>query len=285
MPTFTSLSDILNLATNETNDQRLYVGHKQTTKNGGLSFVQEPASWHDTWGRDGRTPNGTVPTSAAAPTSATQGAIEFENATSGFTKYLIEFGALGDPSEGCQHVLYDRLLHISGLDGTVTSAQTVGGSLTRNTTGEGNEIWVVFYTGVGATAATITASYTNQANTSGRTTKAVTFNVRGNEDDFTMFSLPLQDGDSGVRAVASVTLSASTGTAGDFGIVVARPLAVAHLDFAEGPDGSGYSFNTLHGINSPIALEDNACLAVASSTVNTTEEELSFWLYTLEKED
>lgn len=280
---FTSLSDILNLGTNGTNDQRLYVGHKQITRDGGTNWTQTLGTWMDMWKAEGRTPGGSVPTSAAAPTSATLGAVEFENATSGFTKYLLGFGSVGIPDESSLFVLYDRLLHIGGLDGTVTTAQTVGGSITRNTGGEGNEIWVVFYTAVGATAQTITASYTNQDGTSGRTTKAVPFNVRGYNFDFVTYSLPLQDGDTGVRAVASVTLSGSTGTAGNFGIVIARPLAIAAGTFPE--DVRGGYYNTIDGVLSPVALEDDSCLAVAQVTANATEDDLTFWIYTLEKEN
>ena len=59
-------------------------------------------------------------------------------------------------------VLYDRLLHIGGLNATTTAAQTVGGSLSRYTGGAGNQIWVEIYTQIGTTATTITANYTNQ---------------------------------------------------------------------------------------------------------------------------
>ena len=78
---------------------------------------------------------------------------------------------------------------------------------------------------------TVTASYTNQAGTSGRTTTSVNFWSGGlgqatvpptaNQVQF----LPLQSGDYGVRAVASVTLSASTLTAGNFGVFLFKPLA------------------------------------------------------------
>jgi hypothetical protein len=39
-----------------------------------------------------------------------------------------------------------------------------------------------------------------------------------------MTLLPLQQGDSGVRAVASVTAAASTGTVGNFGVTLFKPL-------------------------------------------------------------
>jgi hypothetical protein len=123
-------------------------------------------------------------------------------------------------------MLYDRLSHQSGLDGTVTTPQTTNlptAALTRYTSGDGVVIMVSIYLGVGATPTTITASYTNQAGTSGRTTEA---GVLGGPS----FAGPgatilgLQAGDTGVRSVESVTLAGSTGSAGNFGVTLMKPL-------------------------------------------------------------
>ncbi len=149
-------------------------------------------------------------------------------------------------------VLYDRLLHMSGLDGTLTSAQTVGGSITRYTGGEGNQIWFICYTEAGTTDRNITASYTNQAGTASRTTQVI--GGYGNEHLENSFRiLPLQAGDTGVRSVQSVTWGSAGGTAGDYGVVIAHPLMSTHPRESTGMFDCSYP-----------AIEDNACLAFAS---------------------
>lgn len=169
--------------------------------------------------------NGGLPAAVAAPDRTTVGALPITNPGGGREQWLL--GVEAALSQPCTVMLYDRLLHKGGLSGTVTTAQTVGGTLTRNTGGVGNQIWVEIGTIIGTTATTITASYTNQAGTSGRTTKAVAIGGTGLREAERFIPLPLADGDTGVQAVASVTLAASTTTAGDFAVVVVRPLAIA----------------------------------------------------------
>lgn len=122
--------------------------------------------------------------------------------------------------------VYDLMWACSGFSGIVTTAQTVvsfSGMPTRNTTGLGCEIWVYCTTATGATASNITCSYTNQAGVSGHTTVStamITSMPAGR-----MFQLLLQSGDTGVQSIQSITLSASTGTAGSFGVMIVNRLA------------------------------------------------------------
>jgi hypothetical protein len=123
-------------------------------------------------------------------------------------------------------VLCDRLSHTSGLSGTATGAQTTNlptAALTRYTTGVGVQIGVRIWTAVGSTRVDVSVSYTNQAGTAGRATTATRFNTALAASRFVW--LPLQAGDSGARSVQSLTLSGSTGTAGDIGVVLFKPLA------------------------------------------------------------
>jgi hypothetical protein len=170
--------------------------------------------------------NGAIPGAVAAPTRATLGALGQSNPGGGRQRWLS--GIEGFCNTSAAFCLYDRLLHIGGLSGIVTTAQTVGGALTRhnsNATCIGNQIAAEIYAQIGATATTITASYTNQAGVAGRITQAVVFGGTGAREAERMIILPLADGDTGVQAVASVTVAATTGTAGNFGVTVIRPLA------------------------------------------------------------
>ena len=164
----------------------------------------------------------------------------------GLTQYLAQLAASG--SVVGQLFLYDRIMDCSAASGTSTSAQTctnfgyTGGTdyFTRNGhsvagplgNGVGNQIFIEFYSQTGATASNVTVSYYNQAGAS-KTTTAVSLSgsattVAGQVTG----PLPLAAGDTGVQGIVSVTLSASTGTAGNFGVTVAYPLAQIALPIA-----------------------------------------------------
>ena len=166
------------------------------------------------WQYEGTPSGGAAPTTVAIPDNATIGGLLQADPGGGRQKWLL--GITGSAGVSGTIILYDRLLHIGNLSGTVTTAQTVGGSLGRYTDGIGNQIWIEVYTQIGATSTTITASYTDQDGNSGSTTTATAIGNTGLREAQRIIPLPLASGDSGVRAVASVTLAATTGTAGGF---------------------------------------------------------------------
>ena len=122
------------------------------------------------------------------------------------------------------------------------------------------------------TATTITASYTNQAGVSGRTTKPVAIGGTGNREGERMLPLPLQDGDTGVQAVASVTLAASTVTAGSFGVTVVKPIGLGIIPAA----GAGYWRDYVSGLPGLPKIDTDACLALAFLANSTTAPQLMF---------
>lgn len=144
-------------------------------------------------------------------------------------------------------LLVDRLAHQAGLSGTATGAQTtnlpVGPSSLRSTTGDGVLAALEIYGQIGNTATTVTASYTNQAGTTGHTTPAIHIGASNDRDAGRFIPLPLQEGDTGVRAVASVTLAATTGTAGNFGVTLYKPLAM----FGAGLRGQEFLWDAVNG--------------------------------------
>lgn len=215
--------------------------------------------------------NGAVPpalASAAAPTVATIGALSVDDPTGGRQHWIT--GIEGAINALGTLILYDRLLHCSGASGTVTTAQTItGGAVTRYnnaTTSVGNQLFVEIYTAVGATATTITCSYTNSAGTAGRTTKATAFGGTGLNEVQRMIPLPLQDGDNGVLSVQSVTVLATTATAGSFGITIARPLACA----INGGIAGGFARDLIAGLPSMPEKLVGCCLALAWFANTTT---------------
>ena len=122
--------------------------------------------------------------------------------------------------------LYDRVWSCSGLVGNVATAQAISSfpTLVRpDSVGTGLEIWLECYTAIGATTANATVSYTNTANTAGRTTGAMATGASLPANR--MLRLPLQAGDLGVKSVQSLTLSVSTGTAGNIGVTLMKRIA------------------------------------------------------------
>jgi hypothetical protein len=166
---------------------------------------------------------GAAPTSPVATTVSTAGSMGQQN-SSGVQR--IAQVAAGLANWG-MIMLCDRLSHQGGLSGTSTVAQTTNlptAALTRYTTGEGVWIALEIYTAVGATATTVSCSYTNQDGTAGRTSELTVFGGTGFNGVGRFIILPFQSGDTGARSVQSVTLTASTATAGNFGVTLFKPL-------------------------------------------------------------
>ncbi len=222
---------------------------------------------------------GAIPTTTAvACDRTTQGAVGQANATSGKELKLLSFDAGSNFSAGGTLALYDRLLHVGGLNGTSTSAQTVGGSITRNTSGENNQIWLEIFTSVGTTSTTVTASYTNQAGVSGQTTIAIPVGNTGKRESERMVKMPLADGDTGVQSVQTVTLASTTGSVGNFGIVILRPITSVHI---EGPGCA--AFREFMSDGPMINIPDDACLALHWTGPSTAVAKLDVGLHLGEK--
>lgn len=199
---------------------------------------------------------GATPAAASTPTNTTNGGFFQTNPGGGAQKWLVGWGGMSS-SIGTL-TLYDRLGQMGGLDGTNTGAQTVNISASRYTSAAsaGNQIWIEIYTQIGASGTTITASYTNQAGTAGQVTKSTAIGNTGLREAQRGIPLALQDGDTGVQSIQSVTLNATTGTAGNFGVTMVRPLAMS----ATGIAGSGFISDFITSLPSMPEIKTNACL-------------------------
>lgn len=205
-----------------------------------LSSSATNGRWHDLYRITADPTTGTNP---AIPTTAT--ALSKSNTTA-LNYYLPNYspelpyivGArVNTAGAAGTYFIVDRLSHTGGLDGTLTTAQTTNlptAALTRFTSGEGVMIGLTIYTTIGTTATTVTASYTNQAGTSGRTTLANPFGGSSTNSSSRFVILSLQAGDTGARSVESVTLAGSTGTVGNFGVTLFKILGAVCVDNAQG---------------------------------------------------
>lgn len=130
-------------------------------------------------------------------------------------------------------IVADRLWHNGGFTITSTAAQTVNSATfpardaAGTANGDGVLLGVEISANAGAGTPTITVSYTNQAGTSGRTATN-TFATAASPQASSFFPIGLQAGDTGVRSVQSLTLSA-TWTSGTMNLVAYRPYAVVDI--------------------------------------------------------
>jgi hypothetical protein len=273
MAALTDLSDLINRLTGGNNGTPETQFWFKTPRSAGAAATAPIAGrMASAWLYDGYPAAGATPTTGAIPDRATQGSLSFTAPGGAREKFLVSAGIV--PSVSGVFVLYDRLFHIGGLSGTSTTDQSVQGSpaspaLTRNTGGEGNIAWYEVYTQIGTTSATLTMTYTNQAGTAGRTA-TINIGATGFREVTRVQRIPLATGDSGIRAVEKVALSASTGTAGNFGITIARPLAWIPV----GAAGSGGWRDYTTGLPGIPAIHPDACLALAYTTSGTTAPEL-----------
>lgn len=149
----------------------------------------------------------------------------FTNASGGAELRLLQMSPVLQTAGAIS--VYERVWSCSGMSGTVTTPQAITSfpSLTiPDVNGTGLELFAEIYSTIGTSGTTITASYTNSANTSGRSTLAQPIGATGLREVYRLIPLPLQGTDAGVKAIASATIAATTGTAGDFGLVLARRL-------------------------------------------------------------
>lgn len=184
---------------------------------------------------------GTYGTNGTIHTAAQAGFPNLGKAPTGQKKYLA--GATIFSGVPATLYLCDRVWSCSGFDASIFTNQAIGSfpALPRHTTGEGLELWLEIYSGIGNTVSTITITYTNSDGVSGRTTSIA--NPGSTLAAGRMVPIPLAQGDSGVRSVQNVALSTSTGTAGNFGLTLIKRHAcfsatVAGMDF-------GYDFEEL----------------------------------------
>lgn len=178
------------------------------------------------WTASGVPGAGAAPTTAAVPTKATTGAFSFTNQTAPATSYLAWLAAQFSLSASNLEI-HDRLAHMGGLSGTVTTAQ---GALSIVTSDPGADRlgdagysdvqwWLEVYTALGATGVNATVNVTYGDDTSGNLA-AIALGATPRQGRL----YPLISASAGkfIKAVNSVTLSATTGTAGNFGITATR---------------------------------------------------------------
>jgi len=217
--------------------------------------------WMSLW-KQGGSPGAaaTPPSAGEIPTNSTAGALPFTNPGSG-SAYLAQC-AMGMAAVGII-TMYDRLWHNSGLSGTVTTSQTINSAALTRPDANGNDVecWLEVNTATGSTSRTASITYTDGVNGTGRTGSLT---LPATPSAQRMIPMTNQAGDYNVKSIQSVTLSGTTGTAGDFGFVLLRRIAEVPL-----LTGSSAVDRDAFGLGLP-QIYNNACLAlfVMCSTTN-----------------
>jgi hypothetical protein len=191
--------------------------------------------FHSLWRATGQPGQGAIPTAAARCTNALTGAIPFTQQTAPATSYLALMEGLC-ANAGTTLEIHDRLMHMGGLSGTVTgTAQTadldvhanIGNDNLAARIGDSNYsdvTWFLeWYADTGATVVTATVNVTYNDGTSGNLTAVSLAATRRISFMQPLNGLvPAADSGKFIRDVNTVQLSATTGTAGNFGVTATR---------------------------------------------------------------
>lgn len=198
--------------------------------------------FHSLWRATGQPGQGAIPAAAAICNHLTTGAIGFTQQTAPATSYLswahVLLATAGQTVE-----LHDRLMHMGGLNGTLTTAQTANLDVHANIAsnnlaariGDSNysdiQWWLEWYTDTGATVVNATVGVTYNDGTSGNLTAVSLAATRRASFMQPLNSLiPAAAAGKFIRDVDTVTLSATTGAAGSFGVTATRPRAIMPVD-------------------------------------------------------
>lgn len=194
---------------------------------------QAAGTYVSLWRATGQPGQGAIPAAAAACNNATVGGIGFSQQVDPVTSY----GAYLEAATGNSAMtleIHDRLAHMGGLNGTLTTAQTVGidfASLSSDNLaarkGDANysdiQWWLEWYTATGATVATATVGVTYNDGTTGSLTVSLAATRPASLAIPLNGLIPAAGAGKYIRAITTVTLSATTGTAGSFGVTATRP--------------------------------------------------------------
>lgn len=205
---------------------------------------QTSASFSSLWRATGQPGQGAIPTSVAVCNDTLLGGIGFTQQTSPATSYIGILQSLSSNASQTMEI-HDRLVHMGGLSGTVATAQTVGIDLDALLAtddldarkGDANysdvQWWLEWYSATGSSVVSATVNVTYNDGTTGNLTA---FNLSATRPASHLIGLnnyiPASAAGKFIRGVVSVTLSATTGTAGNFGVTATRYRAANFMPIA-----------------------------------------------------
>ena len=184
--------------------------------------------------------------------------------TANSKRHYFAGGAINCSNSTMCHEVHDRLVHMGGLNATLTTAQTVGLVVTGVTSNlparlgvaDLSELqwWLEVYTTTGVTGVTATIAVTHTDNSTVNISLAYPVSAAAGN----AFLLATPTAGKIIKSIDTVTLSATTGTAGSFGFTVTRRL----FSIVGGPANGTQK---LSFIDTELATpEDNTCITFMS---------------------
>lgn len=228
------------------------------------------------WRATGQPGQGAIPTTAVVPTKALLGALQFDNQTAPVSSYLAWL-SLVTSNNAMGFEIHDRIAHQAGLVLNATTAQTTNLPIDLQTLappaarlGAANYSDVQWFLDVyadgGATAsnATVAVIY-DDGSTGNLNVIAVGGTLRAGRRIPLIPFIPVAQQGRFIRAITSVTLSASTTVAGNFGFTCTRQRTMFGVANANLPTEKDWA-----ALGLPEAPND-ACLEIVAvcSTTST----------------
>lgn len=254
--TITSRDDLINALGN--NSTSLVISKASLTS-------QLAGSFTALWRSAGIPGQGAIPTTVAICDNTTLGGFTFTNPVAPVKTYLARLFFVSS-NTGTDVQIHDRLAHAGGKSGTVTTAQTVNVDASDvalvDRRGDANysdvQWWLEWYTTTGSTAVNATCAVTYDDETTANIVIAVAASTAASR----MLAINSTTAGRFIKSIQSVTLSASTGTAGNFGVTATRALCGVSLGLANAGEVADWAYLGLPRVN------DNACLTMV--TINGT---------------
>jgi hypothetical protein len=184
-----------------------------------------------------------IPGGAALCNNTTAGSMAYTNPIVG-QEGILGWGYYVSGTAGQALEIHDRLAHMGGLSGILTTAQNVLINLQTlavpaDRLGDAtyNDVmwWIEWYTATGTTGVNATCAVTYDDNSTGNIVVAVPASTGAAR------ALPILTAVAGraIKALNTIQLSATTGTAGSFGVTATRQRTILENDVAfKGKDHS-----------------------------------------------
>lgn len=229
------------------------------------------------WRATGQPGQAAIPTTAATCDNTLLGALQFTQQTSPATSYLGILEGLCT-NAGTTIEIHDRLMQMGGLNATLTTAQTVNLDLFANLANDNLDVrkgdanysdvtwWMEWYADTGATASNATINVTYNDGTDGNlTTVAVGGTVRASRMIPLNGLIPAAASGKFIRDINTVTLSASTATAGNFGFTCTRYRAALYKPVANARFTADWA-----GLGLPEIANESCLFAIQIAGTTTT---------------
>jgi len=236
---------------------------------------QTAGAYCSLWRSNGQPTPGAIPTAAATCNETTTGGLPVAQQTAPVRSFLT-YMEWASSNSACTLELHDRLAAMGGLVGNVTTAQAVGLDLdamlaTDNIAeriGDADysdvQWWLEWYGSTGSTASSATVNVTYADGSTGNLSVAALAATRGAAHCISLNSLRPASASGAIRGVNTVTLSASTGTAGNFGVTATRLRGGLMAPIANAKFSANYD-------DLPIGeVPQKACLALMVLTTTTS---------------